>query len=125
MAQFNKYEDQERFKFKFTEHTKVVDMTGKDAIDGLNRGAIISLIAKSYEYHHKQFGSGGKPVFTNHNRHEASNQRSRCHDFEYLDELRDSTDDEESKSDESEAIPDEVLDGLSCEEEINLDDIPF
>ncbi len=45
--------------------------------------------------------------------------------WRYLDELRDSTDDEESKSDESEAIPDEVLDGLSCEEEINLDDIPF
>lgn len=125
VAQFNKYEDQERFKFKFTEHTKVVDMTGKDAIDGLNRGAIISLIAKSYEYHHKQFGSGVSQSLQTIIVMKPAINEADAMTTEYLDELRDSTDDEESKSDESEVIPDEVLDGLSCEEEINLDDIPF
>lgn len=107
VAQFNEYEGQERFKFKFTDHTKVVDMTGNDATDCLNRGAVISLIAKAYEYHHKRFGSGvSQSLQTVVVMKPAVNEEDVA-TTEYLDELkRDYSEEEHDAS----MIPDEVLD---------------
>lgn len=118
VANFNEYDGQKRFKFKFTDRTKVVDMTGKDALEGLDRGAVVSLVAKTYEYHHKQFGSGVsqslkivvvmKP---------ATNEESAM-TTEYLDELKEESLQDEDKN-EPEANPNDDLD------EIDMSDIPF
>ncbi len=117
VANFNEYDGQKRFKFKFTERTKVVDMTGKDALEGLNRGAVVSLVAKTYEYHHKQFGDGvSQSLKTVVVMKPATNEENALTE-EYLDELKESPHDEDKN--ESEVVPDDIP------EEIDLDDIPF
>ena len=117
VANFNEYDRQKRFKFKFTDRTKVVDMTGKDALEGLNRGAVVSLVAKTYEYHHKQFGDGvSQSLKTVVVMKPATNEENALTE-EYLDELKESPHDEDKN--ESEVVPDDIP------EEIDLDDIPF
>ena len=107
VAQFNEYEGQERFKFKFTDHTKVVDMTGKDAIDCLNRGAVISLIAKAYEYHHKQFGSGVSQSLQTVIIMKPAVSEEDVTTTKYLNELKEDYIEEES---DNLVIPDNILD---------------
>jgi TusA-related sulfurtransferase len=120
VAQFSEYEGEERFKFKFTDRTKVVNMTGKDAIEGLNRGAVISLVAKAYEYHHKQFGNGVSQSLKAVVVMKPAVNEEDAMTSEYLDELKD-----DGYSDEDKSDPEAALDVLDDEEEINLDDIPF
>lgn len=122
VVNFNEYDGQKRFKFKFTDRTKVVDMTGKDALEGLDRGAVISLVAKTYEYHHKQFGSGvSQSLKTVVVMKPATNEESAM-TTEYLDELKEESlqdKDEDEGKNEPETTPDDDLD------EIDMSDIPF
>lgn len=116
VANFNEYDGQKRFKFKFTDRTKVVDMTGKDALEGLNRGAVVSLVAKTYEYHHKQFGSGvSQSLKTVVVMKPATNEENAL-TTEYLDELKEESPYDEDEN-ESEVVPDDIP------EEIDMGDI--
>ncbi len=108
LAQFIEYEGEKRFKFKFTDRTKVVNMTGADAIEGLNRGAIISLVAKAYEYHHKQFGNGVSQSLQAVVVMKPAVNEEDVATTEYLDELKRDCSEEHDDS----MIPDEVLDGF-------------
>ncbi len=122
VVNFNEYDGQKRFKFKFTDRTKVVDMAGKDALEGLDRGAVISLVAKTYEYHHKQFGSGvSQSLKTVVVMKPATNEESAM-TTEYLDELKEESlqdKDEDEDKNKPETNPDDDLD------EIDMSDIPF
>lgn len=94
-------------------------MTGKDAIEGLNRGAVISLVAKAYEYHHKQFGNGVSQSLKAVVVMKPAVNEEDAMTSEYLDELKD-----DGYSDEDKSDPEAALDVLD-DEAINLDDIPF
>lgn len=118
VANFNEYDGQKRFKFKFTDRTKVVDMTGRDALEGLNRGAVVSLVAKTYEYHHKQFGDGvSQSLKTVVVMKPATNEENAL-TAEYLDELKEENSHNEDKN-EPEVVPDDIP------EEIDMSDILF
>lgn len=114
-TKFNEYEGQKRFKFKLTKHTEVVDMAGQDAIDGLNYGAVVSIVAKAYEYHHKHFGSGVSQSLQAVVVMKPAINEAKAMTASFLDEL-----DKEVSRDKSEVIPEDIPD-----DDIDLDKIPF
>lgn len=114
-TKFNEYEGQKRFKFKLTKHTEVVDMAGQDAIDGLNYGAVVSIVAKAYEYHHKHFGSGVSQSLQTVVVMKPAINEEKATTANFIDELH-----EDASRTESEVAPKDIPDG-----DINLDEIPF
>ncbi len=115
VAKFNEYEGQKRFKFKLTNNTEVVDMAGQDAMDGLNYGAVVSIVAKAYEYHHKQFGSGVSQSLQTVIVMESAVNEAKAMTASFLDELN-----EEANGAEPDVVPKDIP-----EDDFDLDSIPF
>lgn len=115
VAKFNEYEGQKRFKFKLTNNTEVVDMAGQDAMDGLNYGAVVSIVAKAYEYHHKQFGSGVSQSLQTVIVMKSAVNEAKAMTASFLDELN-----QEVSGAESDVAPKDIL-----EDDFDLDSIPF
>jgi hypothetical protein len=115
VAKFNEYEGQKRFKFKLTNNTEVVDMAGQDAMDGLNYGAVVSIVAKAYEYHHKQFGSGVSQSLQTVIVMKSAVNEAKAMTASFLDELN-----QEVSGAESDVAPKDIP-----EDDFDLDSIPF
>jgi len=115
VAKFNAYEGEKRFKFKLTNHTEVVDMAGQDAMDGLNYGAAVSIVAKAYEYHHKQFGNGVSQSLQTVIVMKPAINEAKVMTAGFLDELN-----EEASGTEPDVVPKDIP-----EDDSYLDNIPF
>ena len=115
VAKFNEYEGQKRFKFKLANHTEVVDMAGQDAMDGLSYGAVVSIVAKAYEYNHKQFGSGVSQSLQTVVVMKAADNEAKAMTASFLDELN-----QETNGVESDVAPKDIP-----EDDLDYDNIPF
>ena len=115
VAKFNEYEGQKLFKFKLTNNKEVVDMAGQDAMDGLDYGAVVSIVAKAYEYHHKQFGNGVSQSLQTVIVMKPAVNEAKAMTADFLDELN-----LEANGAESDVVPKDIP-----EDDFDLDSIPF
>jgi hypothetical protein len=84
-------------------------------MDGLNYGAVVSIVAKAYEYHHKQFGSGVSQSLQTVIVMKSAVNEAKAMTASFLDELN-----QEVSGAESDVAPKDIP-----EDDFDLDSIPF
>lgn len=116
IAKFYEHENRKQFAFKFSRYTNVVDSNNNDALDGLNRHAVIAITAKAYEYNSAEYGKGVSQTLLSVVVMKPVADEAKVATSELLSEL----DEENNDQSQSDVAPTDIP-----EEEINLDDIPF